>query len=835
MKLFPAVVVRLSGFAFSRLDSLRLTRAARAVEALKAAAALRSQAAARVEQGLAQQRLREHAAFDEPETRTRLRGLLRRLRRFTALAQGEDLSVSLELPEEGVREAAAALPSLAAPLEELRSAAKAVTTEEQALATAFAQDLEGSRTALRRLYAEDERLREAVFLESAEAYQRIAQLTSEPEARTSRRKQRERLAALYAQRFFAKNDTNSLCGPHGLVLLDPHADHDFVVLERELAQRRSYFSHWAAERLLPALAQRAGVELPLRRNPAVRLEAEQLSWCTMEHDATRFFRRRYARARLPAELGELLSRVDGSRTRSQLTALESGSELALEELEKAQLVHSGLQVPVGAFDPLGAVGSALERWPQPARAAAQASVAELRGCVEAFSGAGLPEKVVLSARLEAEFTALTGSAASRGAGEHYADRSLLHEDCHAQMRAGLTPRARSALTDSLNAITAAASLPMELSREQVRLWFSERFGRGRRVSALEVHRAFDEGSVLQGPDTGAVRASMERVRSLIASAADAARGGVASLSPRELLAAVGDLPALARPGYASADIMWRAPAAAGDDAAFIVSEMHGFYLLPTCLLDVAPEAQREDVLAQMRALLRRLASGRRTVEPLFLHTQATDRRFPVTDADLTVIGSGDRPGAHAFGALDMVLDDELRFLAGQEEVVPITVYLSSPFLQYASAVAPLIDDHSGKFFPSALLPDEVRTDGPRLTVGGVVLRRATRQRRAGDVAAQLEALDERALFVKAQRLGERLGLGQTVFASVPGQPKPVLVDFENFFLVEAFARLAERTPPEGSISFSEMLPGPSELFLQAPDGLRTFELRMGLYREPAGT
>jgi len=58
----------------------------------------------------------------------------------------------------------------------------------------------------------------------------------------------------------------------------------------------------------------------------------------------------------------------------------------------------------------------------------------------------------------------------------------------------------------------------------------------------------------------------------------------------------------------------------------------------------------------------------------------------------------------------------------------------------------------------------------------------------------------------------------------------VLVDFEDFFLIETFAHLVARQPAESAVRLSEMLPGPDELFARGPDGARTSELRMGFYR-----
>jgi hypothetical protein len=95
--------------------------------------------------------------------------------------------------------------------------------------------------------------------------------------------------------------------------------------------------------------------------------------------------------------------------------------------------------------------------------------------------------------------------------------------------------------------------------------------------------------------------------------------------------------------------------------------------------------------------------------------------------------------------------------------------------------------------------------------------------------------DEAELFRRAQALRRELGCEARVFASLPGEPKPVLIDFENVFLLEALRNLLERQPDGASVKFTEMLPGPGELVARGPDGPRTSELRMGFYRLPEGS
>jgi len=322
------------------------------------------------------------------------------------------------------------------------------------------------------------------------------------------------------------------------------------------------------------------------------------------------------------------------------------------------------------------------------------------------------------------------------------------------------------------------------------------------------------------------------VQGAIARAALAAGGGPARLQSGALRGALAGVDAPAHAGYLSADVMPRR--LPGGGAELVLGEVHGFFWLPTCLLDVLPPEHRERVVEQMRAALRDLAQGRRTAECVFLHTQATDRRVPLATTDLELLVASDRPGALALGALELrLVGDELEFLHGDEEVVPLVAYTRYPFLLYTSRIAPLFDDFSESFFPDSLLPAALRGgDAPRLVLDDLVLRRRVWRRPAAAVRAALAAPNEAGLFRCAQTLRRELGCEARVFASLSGEPKPVLVDFHDPFLLDALVNLLDRQPAGAVLRLSEMLPGPDELIARGPDGLRTAELRMGFYRPP---
>jgi hypothetical protein len=835
--MLPAYLVRLAGFAFDRLEALRCPRAAAAEDALAGAAAARVAAGHALDEALAQERYADHPAFDDPAAR---KAFSRQVKQARAFARRLD---DTPPPAAALGEVARVIPRIAALAAELDGAHARWQGAARAFERAFAEDFEAARVALRRLYGDD-RLRESVFLESPEAFERIEQLIATGGPRNARARQRERLAVMYAQRFCAKNDTNSICGPHGVGYVPAAgaggaAPRAFGGAD---ARRQTYVSHWAAQRLLDEAVRRAGdaTLVTLRLHPMAHVEDGAVAWCAVDYDGTTFLRR-HARSELPEAGARLLRALARPCSEAELTTLAGelglgADELApfLEQLVDAGVVLRGPLLPPGLFYPLRAVAAEVERWPpSEARAWALAEMRALEELVAAFTRAPLADRLALFQQLGARFEASTGGTATRGEGRHYADRSMLHEDCYAEVRSELGA-ARAALDDVIPALASALELPIELARERVREWFRARFGEGVRVPALEVHRAFDDDRVLDVPAStpraAALTAAIERVQDAIARAAAAAGGGPARLSAEELRRALDGVAAPAHPAYMSVDVMPRR--APGGGSELVLSEVHGGFWLSTCLLDILPPDHRERVLGHMRAAVRDMARGRPTAECVFLHTQATDRRFPIATTDLQMLAASERPDAFDLGALELRLTgDELAFLRGDEEIIPLIAFNRYQFLYLTSRFAPVFDHHTDRFFPDGLLPDALRDrDLPRLSVDDVVVQRRMWRRPVAAVRAALAAGGEAELFRRAQALRRELGCDARVFVSVSGEPKPVLLDFHDVFLLEALGNLLERRPDDATVKFSEMLPGPDELVAHAPDGLRTAELRMGFYR-----
>jgi hypothetical protein len=107
---------------------------------------------------------------------------------------------------------------------------------------------------------------------------------------------------------------------------------------------------------------------------------------------------------------------------------------------------------------------------------------------------------------------------------------------------------------------------------------------------------------------------------------------------------------------------------------------------------------------------------------------------------------------------------------------------------------------------------------PRLELGD-----ATYQRERWQTTLDgWDALTGFALFVDLQRRKAALGLPRFVFARVPGERKPFLVDTDCPFAAELLRHFVRSS---ASVTFEEMLPAPEDLWLRDERGRYTCELR----------
>ncbi len=453
----------------------------------------------------------------------------------------------------------------------------------------------------------------------------------------------------------------------------------------------------------------------------------------------------------------------------------------------------------------------------------------LTSAADALAATGHAAREPRLRALEQEFTRTTGVPARRGAGEHYADRLVVGEDCRGAVRRCVVPedgtRALASRLDPLLTLCGSFTVRVQRAVERHAAEVHRGLGGGavpylRLVAALD--RTVSPDRVQDEPD---VAGWLDR---LDAAVLRAERAGVSTPAPDDLDALRCDLP----DGLlASPDLLLGAdPTVPGTSLAelpLIVGEIHHGAQVWTHLsaLDPDPDRTARDVAYALRAHDPGIASvlHRRTQGKAFerevpgpVVTFRTRPALPHDDVwraeDLTVVADGDgRLGLRAPDGRALRLRPRHPRSAGN--------WLFGP--------------------PPLITPDVLRAAprAPRVVIGDVV---AWRRRWTLDTAA-LDALRRptgpAALVRSADALVTRLALPDLVFVRADHARKPVFADLR---CPTSLGHLAHHLRTARAARLTEMLPRPGQWWLR-PGGRRvgcewrlTFDWRPGDGRDGTG-
>jgi hypothetical protein len=116
---------------------------------------------------------------------------------------------------------------------------------------------------------------------------------------------------------------------------------------------------------------------------------------------------------------------------------------------------------------------------------------------------------------------------------------------------------------------------------------------------------------------------------------------------------------------------------------------------------------------------------------------------------------------------------------------------------------------------------------PRVVLDGIILQREQWELSPEQIAGLLACKTDAERLRRATALWEELGLPEAVFAKLPGERKPLLVEPHSPLIMRVFLNMLEH---RGGAVLSEMVPAPSQLWLKAPSGRHTAELRCTFLR-----
>jgi len=710
----------------------------------------------------------------------------------------------------------------------------------------------GGAARLRHRFRSERWLREALLLSNEPTFDLLDSWLQGDDAGP---RARVDVLARYLQRLCAKNETSSHFGPLAVGSVDVRPGTDGIAWDSEAPLgRRAFATHWAAALLAARMSADGVLRDHVRpcRAPFTMLDGDRVLRLELPVSGA-------GAALSVRELGglseverDVLRACDGTRTIRELRELRrvdpAGLDGVLASLAVRGALDVRLEVPAGLPDPLAELRSRLPAG-DPDAARWHDALRRLEEGVARFADApGLSARRRVFAELKEDVRRLTGASPERGRGQSMVDRSVLFEECARPLRglrmgAALAAAITGELAAYFDLLLAAPRLRLARERELLGRWFGKRFGEGRRAPLARFLEAFARDAASLEPGYAAVDAAVDDLRAAIDAALlpdDRAvrRVAVDGDRLRALLGArVPPLPAVCNP-----DVMLISESAARLAAGgyrLVVGDCHA----TRDLLSHSPIAL---FLAEAFPAFPAAVVGlyQRVVEPdevvvdvIRSHRNKVSTQVLLPCPDLEAGGRSPKGPRRALRLEDLVVRHSprgLRLEAAGLGLRPMTPAFLGPAVRRNPMAVFCFPRHTHGY--------PVRGGGrdhlPRLELGRAVLQRELW--RVPAEAFSLAALDrhlrpagsEDASHLVARRIRRAAGMPRHCFAVIPGEPKPLYVDFEAPLLTRQLVLMARRAA--GPIELSEMLPGPGELWLRGADGTHTAEVRCLVASPAAG-
>jgi hypothetical protein len=687
---------------------------------------------------------------------------------------------------------------------------------------------------IRGLLSSDQFL-EAIIWQNRQAFHTaVDMLRQKPSVdayRGSKQRQHEELIANYWQRYCVKNDTIGFFGPVGWAKLNSQGDPLIVKPGPNLlSSREVYFEWWCINALAQTFTANDSFKPWLAPNRVSYIHLEGANVYTGSGHPMR----------ISAQEAAVLHACDGRTAAKKIAedltgkpALELENEKAvydiLEALCRKGLANWSLELPV-VLHPERALQGILEniedaRLREPALLALAKLIAARDRVAQAAGDAQRLDDALRD--METTFTQLTGMSPTRLAGQTYAARTLVYEDCRRNVEVDIGPQLVQSLGAALSLILTSARWYTYRVAQQYQSRFETIYAElvsrsgSPTISAVEFWVRIQSLLYGEGPlPTDQVALSFQqRWAEILSLPAGIRRINYDSGELKQRVLAAFDAPHAgwnyAR--YHSPDLMISAASAEAvrrGDYQFVLGEIHIAVNTLSSLLFVAQHPSSKDlfravesdfseprVIATVPRSMR--AAGSRT--RLVLESEK-DFHLSLTHDSFTPPGSRAIPAASlvvensADGLVIRTRDDKVRF-----SIIEVV----------GDVLSSLVINSFGILGPQAYQP--------RIAIDRLVVSRETWRfsPKAMDFAFVKEESDR---FIAARRWFRAYDLPRLVFVKVPIERKPFYVDFDSPIYVSILAKMIRRTidtgDPASEITVSEMLPSIDEVWLPDSEGRR---------------
>ncbi len=646
--------------------------------------------------------------------------------------------------------------------------------------------------------------------------------------RNARRRASEHTVIKYLQRYYAKNESVGFFGP--VVWGVFHAEDSRIDVRPGPAVRgrqRVYFEDWAIDAIGRVFA--AEPEIAEQLPPALAFGVTRMSRVLVRPDG--------AMRRLTAGQTDVIALVDGRRTARDIAA-GLGQPICdvhgvLTPLLAEGVLTRTFDVPPEMEAERVLVRALHELAPGPAVTRSLAALADLETARAVVEDADTPQALTAAlADVDDRFSGLSGFAATRRRDESQSGRRLLAM----QGERGVRITLGSIMVDEL-----ATALVLALSSAR---WLARRAGEEFEAVAARVYQdlapMYTGNAVPLNALISRLVAITQPGKWLDELVEDLTRRWLRVLDPdldasritRSAALLAGEVqrefggPA---PGYAagrhhSPDIMIAAAGPAAIEAGdfeFVLGELHiGMVTADSrTFTDFAPAPESVRRYAELA-----LVDGQPRFVPLHVRGTAdliSGWNYPPPDSfspAYTYLSFGERVGERAVpgvkvpaGAVVVMPDSGRLWARLPDGTCHPLLHVLGEYVTYAVA---------SRF---QMLPARAHT--PRVTVDRLVVDRETWRIPAAEFEP-LTTMAEPAAFAGLRRLAAAYGLPRHAFWRSAQGVKPIYLDLRSPLLAAVFVREVRRAG-SGTIVFTEMYPGPGELWLPDAEGRRyTSELRL---------
>jgi hypothetical protein len=691
--------------------------------------------------------------------------------------------------------------------------------------------------------AQDDAFRQAVLLQNRGALRRVlrslAEVASGQKKRGFKERQNEEMIANYLQRYCVKNDSIGFFGPIGWGRFVPHVEGTVVQPGAKLIESSGiYFEDWCIEMLAQKMGEDKGLRpwLVPRRAPTIYLDGISLH---VPGGAV---------TTLPPPHAALLKKCNGEKTAREIAQElvktrgsgifgEEQAYKMLEQLAEKGLVRWQLEIACEA-NAEKRLRSQLERIENAELRRPMLEMLEEidsgRTRVDAAIGNADQLDSALGA-LEESFVRLTGKSTSRAAGQMYAGRTLIYQDCRRDIELEIGPEVTGELAKPLSLLITSARWfthrTAAIYREALGEIYNELARKSRRNSIDLLQFWFKAQDAILDPKLRLFERIIPEYQALWNQILDLPEGqSRAHFTSDELREKVEAAFAAPKSGwkrarYHSPDVMIAADSVASirqGNYSLVLGELH---MAVNTVRGVFAMAQHPDPPAMFEAFMADMGEPRMVPVPPREWPGMTTRNmlalYSPKDYHLEI--SADAPAS-----------------VPRSQTLPIGAFVveNAPRgLQVRSRDGRLrfdVIEFFGEVF-SAQSTDCMkiapqRAHVPRVTIDKLVICRET-WRFPAESMQFIHVEEESQRYLAARRWMRQNNLPRFAFMKVHVETKPCFIDFDSPIYVEILCKMARRVlasdEPEKPVVISEMVPGPDQLWLPDAEGQKyTSEMRL---------